>query len=114
MNKRIINLILITNLIVTVFIIYTWIQNFYQVDFFITKNIHYHSRIIEGIKDSDDVEFVKKQAISMIESFDQITIEKNDKAIKISRLIAIIFILNMTVNVLIFVKMRQNATQQPI
>jgi hypothetical protein len=59
-------ILLILSLISTGLLIYSWIQNSYQVDFFITKNIHYHNRMIQGIKDSNDIDSVKAKAIQII------------------------------------------------
>jgi hypothetical protein len=61
------------------------IQNSYQVDFFISKNMHYHNRIIAGIEMSNDIDSVKVQAINLIENIDDRTWENNDRAIKVAK-----------------------------
>jgi amino acid permease len=85
MKKLRLKIIMILCLVSVGLLVYSWIQNSYQVDFFISKNMHYHNRIIAGIEMSNDIDSVKVQAINLIENIDDRTWENNDRAIKVAK-----------------------------
>lgn len=96
-------ILLIICLLMSGLVVYSWIQNSYQIDFLITKNNHYHNRMIQGIKESQDIDYVKLQAIQIIEAISENTNVKNERAIKVSKTLIGLFVLTLMTNILIII-----------
>ena len=52
-------ILLILSFISSGLLIYSWIQNSYQIDIAATKNLHFRNQMIQGIKDTNDIDSVK-------------------------------------------------------
>ena len=88
-------------------VIYALIMNTKQVDFFITKNLHYHSRILHGLEDINNADSIKAQVIPLIENLDNSRIENNDKAIKVLKTLGLIVIMILFTLILLIIEIRR-------
>lgn len=88
-------------------IVCVWLINAKQVDFFITKNLHYHSRILHGLEEINDADSIKAQVIPLIENLDELRYENNDKAIVELKIQSSIVILLMIILILIIIEIRR-------
>ncbi len=105
-------ILLLLSLLSTGLIVYSWIQNTYQIDFFATKNRHLRIQMIQELKENNDIDSVKVKAIQIVENIGQNANKDSKRAIKESKIQIGIFCLLLIVNVLIIIEIRnKNATQ---
>ncbi|MPQ49242.1 hypothetical protein GCQ56_19755 [Marinifilum sp. N1E240] len=88
-------------------VMYSWIQNSYQIDLFITKNQHYYNRIIQGIKESNDIDSVKIQAIQIIEGIDNNKFNKSKRAIRASKAQAVVMFMILIIIALTIIEIKR-------
>jgi hypothetical protein len=96
-------------------IVYSWIQNTYQIDYFATKNRHLRNQMIQELKETNDIDSVKVMAIQIVGNIGQKANMDSKRAIKESKIQIGIFCLLLIINVLILIEIRnKNATQQQV
>jgi len=105
MSNLRLKMLLILNLITTGLLIYSWIQNSYQIDFAATKNRHLRNQLIQGIKNTNDIDSVKFKAIQIVEGIGQKEINDNNRAMKESNIQIGIFCLLLMINTLIIIEL---------
>lgn len=88
-------------------LVYSWMLNTYQIEFAVTKNQHYHNRIIQDIKDSNDIDSVKIQAIKFMEGIHNHKVRKNNRAILESKVQALTIFLLLILLALIMVELKK-------
>jgi hypothetical protein len=89
---------------------YTWVLNLYQIDILISKNNHLTNRIIAGMEDSNDIEYIRNQAISILEIRNERINELNEKAIMEAKILFIVFFSLIVILVLTIIEYRKRRT----
>lgn len=103
------------SLLSTGLIVYSWIQNTYQIDYFATKNRHLRNQMIQELKETNDIDSVKFKAIKIVENIGQKANKDSKRAIKESKVQIGIFCLLLIINVLILIEIKnKNATQHMV
>ena len=100
-------MLLILSLISTGLLIYSWIQNSYQIDFAATKNRHLRNQMIQELKETNDIDSVKIKAIQIVENIGHKTNNDNNRAIIESKIQIGIFCLLLMINVLIIIEIKR-------
>ncbi len=100
-------ILLILSLVSTGMIVYSWIQNSYQIDYFATKNRHLRNQMIQELKATNDIDSVKVKAIQIVENIGQNANKDSKRAIKESKIQIGIICLLLIINVLIIIEMKR-------
>jgi hypothetical protein len=100
-------ILLILSLISIGMIIYSWIQNSYQIDFFATKNHHIRALMIYDMQQSNNIDSVKNKALEIVNLNDKIKISDSNRAIKESKVLVYLFLTLLIIVILIIIEIKK-------